>query len=226
MKEDKEKEKIEDAVSEISSNYHWILDAGHGGLHPETGTYQTRGKRSPTFPPSSKHSGQVLYEGVRNRKILEYLTALMKKEGFSYSIVSDEWKDIPLSERVVRANAIAKERDNCIYVSIHHNAYGKGWNNAHGISTYHYPKSEKGFRLAGVFQNRIVEETKWRDRGVKNANFYVLKYTSMPAVLTENGFMTNLKEAEVIMTDKGSERLAKAHLEAMKEIDERGLNFL
>lgn len=210
----------------IENKYHWILDAGHGGLHPETGTYQTRGKRSPVFPPTSSHTGQVLYEGVRNRKILHYLKKMMKKNGLEYSVVSEEWKDIPLSERVVRANQIAQTKDNCIYLSIHHNAYGKGWNNAHGISTYHYPKSEKGFRLAGVFQNRLVEEMKWRNRGVKNANFYVLKYTKMPAVLTENGFMTNLKEAEVIMTDKGSKRLAQAHLEAIKEINERGLNFL
>ena len=54
MKEDKEKEKIEDKASEISSKFHWILDAGHGGLHPETDIYQTRGKRSPTFPPTRK----------------------------------------------------------------------------------------------------------------------------------------------------------------------------
>ena len=168
----------------IENKYHWILDAGHGGLHPETGTYQTRGKRSPVFPPTSSHTGQVLYEGVRNRKILHYLKKMMKKNGLEYSVVTEEWKDIPLSERVVRANQIAQNKDNCIYLSIHHNAYGKGWNNAHGISTYHYPKSEKGFRLAGVFQNRLVEEMKWRNRGVKNANFYVLKYTKIYPKIT------------------------------------------
>jgi len=208
------------------SKYHWIIDAGHGGLHPETDEYQTRGKRSPTFPSASKYKGEVLYEGVRNRKVLEYLKPLLKKQNISYSVVSEEWRDIPLSERVIKANQIATEKENCIYLSIHHNAYGKGWNNAHGISTYHFPKSEKGFRLASVFQSRIVEEMKWRSRGVKNANFYVLKYTKMPAVLTENGFMTNLKEAEVLMSDKGSKRIAMAHFEAIQEINERGLNFL
>ena len=67
---------------------------------------------------------------------------------------------------------------------------------------------------------------KFRDRGVKNANFYVLKYTKMPAVLTENGFMTNLKEAEIIMSDKGRKKLAQSHLEAIQEVNERGLKFL
>ena len=66
------------------SKYHWIIDAGHGGLHPETDEYQTRGKRSPTFPSASKYKGEVLYEGVRNRKVLEYLKPLLKKQNISY----------------------------------------------------------------------------------------------------------------------------------------------
>ena len=48
----------------------------------------------------------------------------------------------------------------------------------------------------------------------------------MPAVLTENGFMTNLKEAEILITDKGSHRIAESHLKSIKEINERGLKFL
>lgn len=208
------------------SKYHWILDAGHGGLSPETGEYQTRGKRSPVFPPTSKYAGEVLYEGVRNRQVLKCLKELLDENNISYSVVSDEWRDNSLSDRVARANKIATEKENCIYVSIHHNAYGKGWNNAHGISTYHFPKSEKGFRLAGIFNSQTVAEMGWRNRGVKSANFYVLKYTKMPSVLTENGFMTNLKEAEVLMSDEGSYKLSLAHFEAIKEVEERGLKFL
>ena len=211
---------------ETNNNYHWILDAGHGGVDPDSGIYQTRGKRSPTFPPTSKYAGEVLYEGVRNRKVVEYLTPLLEKNNIEYTIVSENWKESSLSDRVAKANKIAEDNDKCIYLSIHHNAYGKGWNSAHGISTYHFPKSEKGYRLAQIFQNNNIKEMKWRDRGVKNANFYVLKYTKMPAVLTENGFMTNLNEAEVLMSDKGSKRVAEAHLKSIQEVNERGLKFL
>jgi len=215
MKQEKEK-----------SKFHWILDAGHGGLHPETGKYQTGGKRSPVFPETSEHAGQVLYEGVRNRRVVKCLAELLFENNIDYSIVSEEWEDNSLGDRVAKANKIAEDKDNCIYLSIHHNAYGKGWNTAHGLSTYHYPKSDKGFRLAQVFQQRNVDKMNFRNRGVKNANFYVLKYTKMPAVLTENGFMTNLKEAEIIMTDEGSYDLTLSHFEAIQEINERGLNFL
>jgi len=209
-----------------NNKFHWILDAGHGGLHPETGEYQTRGKRSPVFPSTSNYKGEVLYEGVRNRQVLKCLKELLDENDISYSVISDEWKDIPLSERVSKANKIAETTPNCLYLSIHHNAYGKGWNNAHGISTYHFPKSNKGFRLAGIFQNKIVDEMDWRNRGIKSANFYVLKYTKMPSVLTENGFMSNLKEAEVLMSDEGSYKVSLAHFYAIKEVNDRGLKFL
>ena len=206
--------------------YHWILDAGHGGLHPETREYQTRGKRSPLFPKTSDFAGEVLYEGVRNRRVLKCLAELLFENNIDYTIVSEEWKDNSLGDRVRRANKIAETTPNCIYLSIHHNAYGNGWNTAHGISTYHFPKSAKGYNLAKVFQAEIVAETNWRSRGVKNANFYVLKNTHMPAVLTENGFMTNLKEAEFLMSDEGSYKITLAHFEAIKKIQEKGIENL
>ena len=218
--------KAEPTKIQKKSKYHWILDAGHSGLNPETGEYQTKGKRSPVFPSSSKFAGEVLYEGVRNRQVVKCLAELLFENYIDYSIVSEDWRESSLSDRVAKANKIAEDKDNCIFISVHHNAYGKGWNSAHGISTYHYPKSKKGYKLASVFQKQIVEEMDWRSRGVKNANFYVLKYTSMPAVLTENGFMTNLKEAEVLMSDEGSYKVSLAHFEAIQEIEERGLNFL
>ena len=210
----------------MDNKFHWILDAGHGGLNPKTKEYQTKGKRSPIFPCTSKYNGEVLYEGVRNRKILHYLTDMLSKNNLSYTIVSDKWRDISLTDRVMEANKIAETKDNCIYLSIHHNAYGKNWNNASGLSTYHFPKSEKGYRLAMIFQDNIVEEIKWRDRGIKSANFYVLKYTKMPSVLTENGFMTNLKEAEFLMNDDVSYKIALSHFKSIKEVNERGLKFL
>ncbi len=203
--------------------YHWILDAGHGGLNPETQEYTTKGKRSPVFPQTSKFAGEVLYEGVRNRQVLKCLKELLDENEIPYSVVSEDWKDNSLGDRVRKANKIAETTPNCIYLSIHHNAYGNGWNNAHGLSTYHHPKSEKGFKLATEFQKQAVDEMGWRSRGVKNANFYVLRHTHMPAVLTENGFMTNLKEAEVLMSDEGSYKVTLAHFEAIKAINERGI---
>ena len=48
----------------------------------------------------------------------------------------------------------------------------------------------------------------------------------MPSVLTENGFMTNLKEAEFLMNDDVSYKIALSHFKSIKEVNERGLKFL
>ena len=54
-------------------------------------------------------------------------------------------------------------------------------------------------------------------------NFYVLKNTIMPAILTENLFYDNPEDIEVKKNEKGIEILAKIHIEAIKEILKEGL---
>ena len=49
----------------------------------------------------------------------------------------------------------------------------------------------------------------------KEADFYVLKKTSMPAVLTENFFMTNGEEASMLLKDSIRDRIADAHMDAI-----------
>jgi N-acetylmuramoyl-L-alanine amidase len=54
----------------------------------------------------------------------------------------------------------------------------------------------------------------------KEANFYVLKHTAMPAILSENFFMTNKKECKLLMSEDGRDRIAKIHFEMIKEIEQ------
>jgi len=61
------------------------------------------------------------------------------------------------------------------------------------------------------------------DRGIianmEWANFYVLKKTQMPAILSENGFMTNLEDATNLMKDDFRQKVADAHFEFIKEME-------
>ena len=53
----------------------------------------------------------------------------------------------------------------------------------------------------------------------KESNFYILRNTRMPAVLTESFFMTNKNECQTILqTEEGRERIANFHVEAIKRI--------
>ena len=55
------------------------------------------------------------------------------------------------------------------------------------------------------------------------ANFYVLRKTNMPAVLSENGFMTNFDDATKLLDPNVRQNIANAHYNMMLEIEENGL---
>lgn len=170
-----------------------VLDAGHGK--------STSGKRS----PDGKVREWNINEAVRKKveaKLKDY-------ENVSIVTVSDKTgkRDVPLSERTSKAN-----RENAdIYVSIHHNAYGSGWNTAQGVETFIYKTSSKNaLRLAQYVQDELVKRTGLKNRGVKTGNLHVVRETSMPAILVEGPFMTNKKEAALMQTEKYQEQMATA----------------
>ena len=47
--------------------------------------------------------------------------------------------------------------------------------------------------------------------------FYILKHTMCPAVLTENGYMTNEKECRWLQTEDAIEAIAMTHVEGSTE---------
>ena len=52
----------------------------------------------------------------------------------------------------------------------------------------------------------------------KESQFYILKHTVCPAVLSENFFMDTEKDCRFMMTDAGRERIAKVHYNTIKRI--------
>jgi len=204
------------------SRYTWLLDPGHGGIID--GVYQTAGKRSPKF-----EDGSVLYEGVFNREVVKYILNFCSKDGIDGIDIVDSDEDISLRHRVSRANQLHREKKNCIYVSIHANAFGNGrdFNSAGGICTFHHYRSTNGKKLAHALQPHLADLTGFKNRGVlandRWANFYVLRKTWMPAVLSENGFMTNLADAEALMTCCMRQKIAQAHYAMIQEIEKDGL---
>jgi N-acetylmuramoyl-L-alanine amidase len=200
------------------SKYIWLLDPGHGGMI--SGSYQTRGKRSPLFP-----DGSILYEGVFNRDVAARIKTLCDTEGIECEDIVNSEHDVPLATRVSRANARHAAEKRCIYLSIHANAFGDGvtFNSAHGICVFYYMTSNVGKEMALKLQNHLVAETGISDRGIianmNWANFYVLRKTTMPAILSENGFMTNLEDATNLMKDDFRQKVADAHFKFIKEME-------
>lgn len=206
------------------SNYLWILDNGHGGIID--GVYQTAGKRSPIWP-----DGSILYEGEFNRAIVNRLVKLCEDNGISCVNLVDTQEDVSLSDRVDQANRLAKSSDKkCIYVSIHANGFDD--ESANGWSVYTSPGTTKSDGIATIlfekaareFKGEYMRSDKYSDGDVdKEANFYVLKYTSMPAILSENFFMTNYDNChKYLLSEDGRDRIAKIHFEMIQQVEAEG----
>lgn len=71
--------------------------------------------------------------------------------------------------------------------------------------------------LASKIQTQFRERVNRKDRGVKQAGFWVLYNTTMPSVLIETGFLTNPTEEKYLNSKQGQEYLASAIYRACKE---------
>lgn len=193
----------------------FLLDNGHGSMI--NGQYQTAGKKSPIWA-----DGSQLFEGEFNRaivsRIIENLTAL--KIPF-VNIAPEHW-DVSLRTRVNRANKYSSR--NSVYVSIHANAGG-----GTGSEFFTSPGKTRSDKLATIFGEEFVKEfpneklrTDFSDGDLdKEARFYVLRKTIMPAILTENFFMDTEAECKkYLITRSGRDRIARYHIEAIKRIIE------
>lgn len=194
----------------------WLISPGHGK--------NTAGKRDP--------EGKLL-EWAFNRRLLDRIVYYAEKMNIPVVVLDYEENDTPLSQRTARANKYGR---NTCYISIHGNAAGDGkhFNNARGWAIY----TSKGYTKADPIANVFIEEAdkllpeigcKVRKYSQKiyeqdwEENFYVLRNTIMPAVLTENLFFTNRKERDIMLSDEGIDCLARIHANAMKRIMEEGL---
>lgn len=158
-----------------------ILDAGHG--------LGTRGKETPDGMKEFEFNAEVAE--IAKGMLAEYQNVQVH---FTHDPTGKT--DVSLDKRCEYANKIMAD----VFVSIHANAYGKGgWNAADGIETYVYPtKPQEALALATKVQKNLVAETGRDNRGVKTANFQVLRETKMTAILVECGFMTNKEEAALL----------------------------
>lgn len=97
-----------------------------------------------------------------------------------------------------RVQAAERSRSN-LFVSIHANAISMSRPEVNGLETF-FHSGASSQALARSIQSSILQRVNIRDRGVKQANFYVLRNTSMPAVLVEVGFLTG-REDIVLLRD-------------------------
>lgn len=107
-----------------------------------------------------------------------------------------------------------------LFVSIHCNAANT---KAYGCETYYCTGSTQGKALADEIQPHLAAETGLYNRGVKSANFAVLRHTNMPAVLVETAFIDNYDDNKFLASESGRRACATAMYKGI--CDYLGINY-
>ncbi len=183
-----------------------LIDNGHGS--------NTLGKRSP--------DGR-LREYAYAREIALRLEMELRKYGIDVERIVKEEVDVPLAERCRRANE--HKASEAILISIHCNAAGNGsdWMQARGweawtsvgktkadkLATYLYEAAEEC--LPGM---KIRKDMSDGDPD-KESQFYILKHTKCPAVLTENLFQDNREDVDFLLSEAGKRAIVDLHVKGI-----------
>lgn len=103
-----------------------------------------------------------------------------------------------------------------VHIDFHLNAMGSQWGTARGTETYVYTSRPKeATELAKKVQTNVVRALGFYDRGVKTANFHMLRETKMTAILVEFAFMDNKDEAMKMRTTQYQKKAALAVVAAV-----------
>ena len=76
---------------------------------------------------------------------------------------------------------------------------------------------EQSLDIASLVQRQFRERVHRTDRGVKQAGFWVISFTTMPSILIELGFLTNPQEEDFLQSEDGRSYMASAIYRAFKE---------
>ena len=179
----------------------------------------TPGKRSP--------DGKFR-EYAYSRKVCREVAKRLREAGVDCVIdyLDDDMPGLTSSQELVKrvqiVNAIAK-KTNCLYVSIHVNASAKnGWDKATGFSIYTSPGETKSDILATDIFDEATKLLKPIGKSLRKdmsdgdpdyeENFYVLRKTLCPAVLTENFFQNTKSDVEFLESSLGFEAIVSYHV--------------
>lgn len=159
-----------------------VIDAGHGG-HDRGGI-----------------PGQRIAEKDMTLDVALRLRNVLSANGIPVVMTRSSDVFVPLGGRV----AIANSYRNAVFVCIHFNATGRS--GASGIETYFY--SRDSLPLASAIHYYVTGGAPSANRGVRRRGYYVLRKTTIPAVLVECGFLTNPTEGAYAQSASYRQKLA------------------
>ncbi|MDV3349404.1 N-acetylmuramoyl-L-alanine amidase [Leptothoe sp. LEGE 181152] len=162
------------------------IDPGHGGRDP----------------------GAVGIGGLQEKQVIfpisQQVAAILREQGVDVVMTRNSDIELDLDPRV----QIAERADADLFVSIHANAINLSRPDVNGLETYYY--SGAGARFARTVHDVVLRMMGMSDRRVRQARFYVLRRTSMPAILIEVGFVTGAEDIHNLRDPEWRSEMANA----------------
>jgi N-acetylmuramoyl-L-alanine amidase len=162
-----------------------IIDPGHGG----------------------QDSGAIGIGGLKEKDVILPIALdveeILRKQDIDVVMTRDTDVFISLEGRTDLANDLNAD----LFVSIHANSISLSRTDVSGLETYYY---DSGRRLAEFIHWNILNGVNIDDRSIRRARFYVLRHSTMPAVLVEVGFVTGEVDASNLKDPDHRRRMAEA----------------
>lgn len=176
-----------------------VVDAGHGG-----------------YNPGAVANGSV--EADNNLAVAHLLADKLREAGATVVMTRTEDRAVAsdtssLKNELAARVTLAEKREGDIFVSIHSNSNENS--KVYGAMTFYYDEASQA--LAESVQKNLIYRTKANDKGIQTAGFYVLRNTTMPAVLVEMGFVSNPQEARRLNDPSYRMKLANGIYEGIEE---------
>lgn len=184
----------------------FAIDAGH--------YLNTAGKRcSKELDPNQTR------EWVLNDRVADALAIYLKSAGHTTYRVDDEdgSSDVGLQQRVIKANDLKVDA----FVSIHHNAGAKN-TSAGGTVVYVAEDCDaQSAKLQNAVYKHAINRANLKGNradGTPSYNYYVLKWTTVPSILVECGFMDSKTDIKYILDPEWSKKMALGIAEGICEV--------
>lgn len=176
-----------------------VVDAGHGGADP------------------GKIGINKAEEKDINLQVAKYLKKMLEESGIKVVMTRNDEKGLysegannkKVEDMRKRCEIIEKAHP-VFTVSIHQNSYPE--ESVKGAQVFYYGESAEGKKLADTLQASLVQQLDPSNhrQAKSNKSYYLLKKTSSPTVIVECGFLSNSKEAELLVTKEYQEKVAEA----------------
>ncbi|MDR1914603.1 MAG: N-acetylmuramoyl-L-alanine amidase [Clostridiales bacterium] len=170
-----------------------LIDPGHGGVDPGKVSGKTEEKNI------NLDIALMLQGYLETADAVVYMTRIDDAD-LAQSKKSDMYA------RKLTANTSNAD----IFVSIHQNSYPSA--SVEGAQVFYFNRSDNSKRLAESIQKQIKSFVDYRNRfeAKENSNYYVLKQTTMPAVIVECGFLSSPNEKYKLNNPDYQDRIAWA----------------